>query len=313
MRLVWIVLALLLAGSALASALIVVQPGERVVVRRLGRKLPRELSPGLHLVWPLGLDQLDRVKANEVRRLRVGLSDLPTFDDSPGQGEFLSGDRNLVRVELQLLYRVDDPSRFRLDSSDAAGQLGQVADAALARSLAHRPIDSILGSDRSRVGPELAESLRNDPVVERLGVQVIDARLVDARPPHEVASDFTAAQTARSEADRRLQEASTRALETTSSAQSRAEALVVGAHAAATRTHSRARASASRFESIRSAADENRDQTIRGLYADAMKELLPRPRQKLLVPGDDVDISLYDERTPEAESPPEYGPPAITP
>src|SRR5581483_7527627 len=71
----------------------------------------------------------------------------------------------------------------------------------------------------------------------RLGLAILGVSLTDARPPTEVAPDFAAAQAARSEHDRRLNEAKTyeattlpaanaRALARTEQARSRADRAV---------------------------------------------------------------------------------------
>ena len=94
-------LALLVAVSALVaviSGLRVVRPGERIVVRRFGRLIEPAWEPGLHLGLPLGLDRLDRVRTDEVRRLSVGTSEEPAAGLDPSAGEFLTGDLNLVRI-----------------------------------------------------------------------------------------------------------------------------------------------------------------------------------------------------------------------
>ena len=51
---------------------VAVEPGEVVVVRRLGRVLPEPWGPGLHWAWPLGVDRTMRLRLDEVRRLEFG-------------------------------------------------------------------------------------------------------------------------------------------------------------------------------------------------------------------------------------------------
>src|SRR4051812_25397038 len=111
-------IALLAALGGAATGLVAVAPGEAVVVRRLGRTLPRPWGPGLHWGWPRGLDRLDRVRTGEVRRVEVGLADAPGPDDEPGTGEFLTGDLNLMRARAVVQYRVADPVAFTLRARD---------------------------------------------------------------------------------------------------------------------------------------------------------------------------------------------------
>src|SRR5947209_14383371 len=95
---------LLLVGAVSAfvvwtalSALTQVGPGERAVVRRLGRMLPDKPGPGLFIGLPWGLDQVARVPVGRVKRVLVGLENRD--DDEQGDtpaGQLLTGDHNLV-------------------------------------------------------------------------------------------------------------------------------------------------------------------------------------------------------------------------
>ena len=65
------------------TAMANLRPGEVVVVRRFGRALPLLWTQGPHLAWPLGIDRIDRVRVDVVRRLEVGLADL--MGAAPGE------------------------------------------------------------------------------------------------------------------------------------------------------------------------------------------------------------------------------------
>ena len=62
----------LAVAGLLASSWCVVAPGEVVVVRRLGRVLEPPWGPGLHWCYPAGIDRLDRIRTDAVRRMTVG-------------------------------------------------------------------------------------------------------------------------------------------------------------------------------------------------------------------------------------------------
>src|SRR3712207_3714650 len=76
---------------------------ERAVVRQFGRVVDDRLEPGLRLTLPWGIDRVDRLKVREQKRLNVGFerpdAALGRRAD-PGQREFLTGDQNLVNIEL---------------------------------------------------------------------------------------------------------------------------------------------------------------------------------------------------------------------
>ena len=60
--------------ASLLTGLTQVQPGEIAVVRRFGRVLDYTPGPGLYVGLPWGMERVDRVKVDEVRRVPAGFS-----------------------------------------------------------------------------------------------------------------------------------------------------------------------------------------------------------------------------------------------
>ncbi len=293
-RRAWLgLLILACVGAYLATGLTTVAPGEVAVVRRLGRVRPVPLAPGLHLGAPFGIDRVTRVRTEEVRRLSVGLAGTPGAADDPGAGEFLTGDLNLLRARATVQYRVIDPVAFLLSAESVEPLLIRLAEASLARSLARQGIDAILREGRVEAARTAEAEIRRGVERYRLGVALLGVSLTDARPPSEVAPDFAAAQSALSAHDRRVNEAKTLAATTVTEAKSRASSRHEQARARADRTVALARARSGRFLGLLDAAAPARRLTIRRLYLDALRELLPRIRHKIvLTPDEPLDLSI---------------------
>lgn len=293
-RLVLVAVLLVPVLAYLATGWMTVAPGEVVVVQRFGRLLPRPWTSGLHWVWPLGLDRITRVRTDEVRRLTVGLAGTPGAADAPDAGEYLTGDLNLLRAEATVQYRVTDPSAFVTRAASLDALLLRSVEASLSRALARHGIDAALREERAEIAREvesdLAGALRREP----LGVSVLGVSLTDARPPQEVAPDFAAAQAARSEHDRRVNEAKTYEVTTLPAARAMAQGKTEQARASAERTVSLAKSRAGRFEALLAEANRARPLTVRRLYLDTLRTLLPKVRRKIvLTPDEGVDLSLF--------------------
>src|SRR5438067_1666046 len=98
MRRVLLSAALIVLIGWLLTGVTQVRPGERLVVRRFGRVLPDKPGPGLYVGLPWGIDQVDRVPVERVRRVTVGFQqseDSETSTATPA-GQLLTGDHNLV-------------------------------------------------------------------------------------------------------------------------------------------------------------------------------------------------------------------------
>ncbi len=101
-------LLVLLLGVYLLTGIAQVRPEERGVVRRFGQVVARP-GPGLWVGLPWGIDRVDRVPVRTARQLTVGYNP-DTWSDIPGTppGQFLTGDQNLVNVQLVLDYAIGE-------------------------------------------------------------------------------------------------------------------------------------------------------------------------------------------------------------
>jgi membrane protease subunit HflK len=215
-----IVVALIVIGW-LWTGVTQIQPGERGVVRRFGRVVAQP-GPGLRIGWPWGIERVDRVAVDEVRRVHIGYQ--PEVDDpsSTPPGQLLTGDHNLVNVSAEVHYAVrpDKVDDFVIAQARASGLVARAAEAALAEWVASRSVDEVLLTGRRQLPEWLVDKTQKRIEPYRLGVR-IQAANVTLLPPDEVRSafdDVTRAQTAietqkhgaREQADRIRREAEAR-------------------------------------------------------------------------------------------------------
>ena len=280
---------------SMMSAIVIVEPGEVIVVRRFGRALPGPWGPGLRVGLPWGFDRRDRVRLDEVRRVEAGFRDeAETADSPPGAGEFLTADGNFVRARVVVQYRISDPTQFVTTTDDPERWLSRVVEAALSRAFARQGIDSVLRAGRAEAASVIEQDLSSVFVRSRLGISILSVNLTDAAPPTEVSPDFADAQAASSERDRRGQEALTESLTKLSRARSEAQSRREFAQAKAGRATGLAKAKAARFVSRLEEAERSRSLTLGRIYSETLRELLPKIKRKIVVDASqDVDLSLY--------------------
>src|SRR5262245_22517256 len=99
---------LVILAAYLLTGLTQVRPEERAVVRRFGQVVARP-GPGLWVSLPWGIDRVDRLPVRTVRQIKAGYAP-ETAADAPGTpaGQFLTGDQNLVNVQLTLDYAIGE-------------------------------------------------------------------------------------------------------------------------------------------------------------------------------------------------------------
>jgi membrane protease subunit HflK len=282
-----------IGGLLLASGLCRVAPGERVVVRRFGRPLDPSWGPGLHWHIPLGIDRLDRVQSDAVRQFTVGQAGPAGVDQDASEGEALTGDLNLVRIQASLQYRVASPIDFVLKADQVEGFLIRMTEGSLSRALARREIDSVLRTDRRRIADEVEAEVQSASDRLSLGVTILGVSLTDARPPLEVAAEFAAAQSAESLRDRRINQARTYESVELTAVEARGRAIRESAHAEADLAVLRAHAEAGRFLALLGEATRSRELTMRRLYIESLRSLLDGVKRKLVMPaGDAPDLTV---------------------
>jgi modulator of FtsH protease HflK len=283
-----------IAGSLFAmSGWCLVEPGEVVVVRRFGRIVDPPWGPGLHWHIPLGIDRLDRVRSDAVRQFTVGQAGPPRVDQDPSEGEVLTGDLNLMRIQATLQYRVARPVDYVVRAEHVEPLLVRTTEGSLSRAMARRGIDSVLRSDRRRIADEVEAEVQTTSDRLSLGVTILGVSLTDARPPLEVAADFAAAQSAESQRDGRINEARTYEAVQLTRAAARGQAVQEAARPAAERTVLHAQAEARRFLALLVEVNRSRGLTMKRLYIESLQSLLEGVKRKLILPaGDAPDLTV---------------------
>jgi len=205
----------------LATGLAQVRPEERAVVRRFGQVVARP-GPGLWIGLPWGIDRVDRVPVRTVRQIRAGFTPDSAID-APGTpaGQFLTGDQNLVNVQLTLDYAIGETDAeldaFVIHKDQVDAMLSREAEAAAAEWAGGRTVDDVLITGTAALPAWIMERLEPRIAVLNLGVRVQRIGAVLA-PPEEVRAAFeqvSQAQTgirtkeyqARQEADQRMRQA----------------------------------------------------------------------------------------------------------
>ncbi|MCE9567959.1 MAG: hypothetical protein K8U57_38655 [Planctomycetes bacterium] len=173
-----------------------VSPEERVIVRRFGQVVARP-GPGLWIGLPWGIDRIDRVPVRTALQLTVGY-DPQTASDAPGTpaGQFLTGDQNLVNVQLVLDYAIGETDadlddfvnhRDRIDST-----LARITEAAVAEWIAGRGVDRVLITGNAALPAWVMLRVSERLPAYRLGVRLQRVSVGYLAPPEEVRAAFEA-------------------------------------------------------------------------------------------------------------------------
>lgn len=175
-----------------ASGFYTIKEAERGVTLRFG-EFHSIVQPGLN--WkPTFIDKVVPVNVEQVRELKT-------------QGAMLTKDENMVKVEMTVQYRVQNPEKYLFSVSNADNSLGQATDSALRYVIGHMTMNDVLTTGRAVVREDTWKALNDIIKPYDMGLEVIDVNFQSARPPEEVKDAFDDAIKAQEDEQRYIREA----------------------------------------------------------------------------------------------------------
>ena len=175
-----------------ASGFYTIKEAERGVTLRFG-EFHSIVQPGLN--WkPTFVDKVIPVNVEQVRELKT-------------QGAMLTKDENMVKVEMTVQYRVQNPEKYLFSVSNADNSLGQATDSALRYVIGHMTMNDVLTTGRAVVREDTWKASNDIIKPYDMGLEVIDVNFQSARPPEEVKDAFDDAIKAQEDEQRYIREA----------------------------------------------------------------------------------------------------------
>lgn len=254
-----IVLVLVLALIAwLASGIYTVPEAERGVVLRFG-KFYQSVEPGL------------RWKATFIDK--VIPIDVESVHSLPSAGFMLTRDENLVRVEMDVQYRVADPRKYLFSVTNADDSLRQATDSALRYVVGHSTMDDVLTKGREKVRQDTWQVLEQIISPYDMGIVVLDVNFLPARPPEEVKDAFDDAIAAQEDEARFIREAEAYSRELEPKARGQVKRLEEEAQGYKEQVVLKAKGEVSRFNELLPQYQSAPELTRQRLYLETMEEV----------------------------------------
>lgn len=249
------------------SGFYTIKEAERGVVLRFG-KFDHLVQPGLN--WkPTFIDSVIAVNVESVRELAAS-------------GIMLTSDENVVRVEMNVQYRVTDPERYLFSVTNADYSLRQATDSALRGVIGKYTMDRILTEGRTVVRSDTQRVLEETIHPYHMGTTLLDVNFQAARPPEEVKAAFDDAIAARENEQQYIREAEAYTNEVQPRANGQAQRILEEGRAYKARTVLEAQGEVQRFAKVlpeyRAAPEITRER----LYIDAMERVLTNTHKILI-------------------------------
>ncbi len=293
-----------LAALWLMSGVYTVAPDEKAVILRFG-KLSEVVEPGLHYHMPPPIEMHIIRSVTKVYREEIGFRTVDPgpparYRQKPDEALMLTGDENIVNVEMVVQYRVTDVVKalFRVQrlgpfEGNGEGLVHDASEAALRQVVGRHGIDEVLTEGKLRVQTEIKQKLQDLFVLYDCGLAVETVQLQSVGPPSQVDSAFKDVASAKEDRERLVNEARGYQNDIIPKARGEAERLVKQAEGYKVERVRRAQGDADRFGSVYAEYIKAPEVTERRLYIETMERIMPGI-QKYIVGTGEGDAALLN-------------------
>ncbi|MBF7074109.1 FtsH protease activity modulator HflK [Glaciecola sp. MH2013] len=241
------------------SGFYTIKEAERGVLLRFGENTGVLAQPGLS--WKMTF--IDEVIPVNVQSIR----------DQGSAGNMLTEDENMVRVEMEMQYRISDPYQWTFSVTDPEMSLSQALDSAIRYVVGHTKMDDILTDGRETARQRVRDELEDIIAAYNIGVAIIDMNFKDARPPQEVKAAFDDAIAAQEDEVRFIREAEAYARELEPKARGQVNRMNEEAQAYKERSILEAQGEVARFEELLPQYRAAPEVTRQRIYLETMEHV----------------------------------------
>ncbi len=154
----------------------IVKPAEQAVVTRLG-KYNRVVEQGPHWI-PVFIESRKIINTEKIER------------SSHYGSSMLTKDENIVTVEIEVQYRINDVEKYLFNLVEPDMALKEAADSALRQVVGYSELDFLMTLGKEQIASEIYEQLQHILDSYNTGIYIAVVALKDVRIPNDVKSSF---------------------------------------------------------------------------------------------------------------------------
>ncbi len=298
----------------MVSGFYVVRQGERGVVLEFGRDIA-VTDAGLHWHFPFPIETVDKVNVQRVYMTQIGYRSNGGAGASrtvTDESQMLTGDQNIVDIELAIQYKIKDPVAYLFNVRDPTETIVQAAQSAVRQVVGDNKMDFVLTDGRDVVAQDTQALLQKILDKYNAGIDIVTVQMQHARPPHEVTAAFEDAVKARQDEARMINEAQAYAKDIIPRAKGAAAGMILDAQGYRARVVAMAQGDTSRFGQIVTQYDKAPEVTRERLYLQTMQKVLSHANKVFvdLPRGNNVIYLPLDKIVHDASA---AGAPAVVP
>ncbi len=227
-------------------------------------------NPGLNFApWPVVTAEVIPVTREQTEDIGVGAR-------GSEAGLMLTGDENIVDIDFQVVWNINDPAKFLFNLRDPQMTIRAVSESAMREIIAQSELAPILNRDRASISERLDDLIQSTLDSYDSGMNVVRVNFDKADPPQQVIDSFRAVQAAEQERDRLEKQADAYANRIVAEARGEAAQVLEEAEGYRARVVNEATGEASRFTAVLAEYEKAPEVTRKRLYLETMEEVLGR-------------------------------------
>ena len=287
-RKMMVIVLLALLGLGLWSAFYTVPSDSVAVIQRFG-KYVKEVPPGLHFKFPLGIDMATIVPVKRQLKQEFGFSTPGARDlyQSPKDGkretEMVTGDLNAALVEWVVQYRIADPAKFLFEVRKPRATLRYVSESVMREVVGDRTVDEVITIGRQEIESEALLKMEALSNKYEMGISIDQVQLKNINPPGPVQESFNEVNQAQQEKEKLINEARRDYNKVIPLAEGEKDQRIREADGYRLKRINEAEGDAARFNALFTEYSKAPEVTRRRIYIETLQEVLPGIRSKIIV------------------------------
>lgn len=269
----------------LISGFYQVQPNESGVVLRFGKYIDTT-GPGLHYHLPYPIESVIKVSMTQERSFTLGeYSRNATTARAFTESHMLTGDENIVDINLTVVYRIKNAKDYLFNMRDPDQTVSVAAQSVLREIVGQSQMMPIISGDRGKVEDDTKLELQKVLDDFGSGIEIIRVKLQKADPPKQVVDAFNEVQRAKADMERYKNEAQAYHNEVVPNAHGQASQILQSAEAYMEAVVNKAKGEAERFNYVYQAYKKGKEVTTKRLYLETMEEVLSKSNKVIMDPS----------------------------
>ncbi len=220
--------------------------------------------------WPVVTKEILPVTRENIENIGVG------GGARGDQGLMLTGDENIVDIDFQVVWNINDAQKFLFNLADAQNTIIAVSESVMREIVARTDLTPILTTGKGAIAADLQILIQETLDSYQAGVTIIRVNFDKADPPREVADAFRDVQAAEQSRDTLEKQADAYSNKVVAAARGEAAQLIEEAEGYRSQTVNEAEGEASRFVAVYNEYTKAPEVTRKRLYLETMERVLGR-------------------------------------